>query len=199
MFCTLGRLELALGGNRRRGFRLVSPAEGTGAMTPVHFNQLHAACAYGQTHARCTRSAPPPPVPRQFKETSVFACLLFLCRALVAGQMMAGRIRAAAQEVHPAEWSDACVRCFGTNGWQSRWLWQKRRTTPHEDRSLPQLSGRRWSIAYGHRAPPLGVQASLRAQSDRSRRHFSGECLPTLGLPVRLGRRDSKGPRETPR
>ena len=42
----------ALGGYRRRGvFRLVSPAEGTGALAPVHFNLLHAACAYGQTHA----------------------------------------------------------------------------------------------------------------------------------------------------
>ena len=44
------------------GFRLVSPAEGTGALAPVHFNQLHAACACGQTRLRnCTQSAPPPP------------------------------------------------------------------------------------------------------------------------------------------
>ena len=41
VFCTCGRLEPAFGGNRRRGFRLVSPAEGTGALALVRFNQLH--------------------------------------------------------------------------------------------------------------------------------------------------------------
>ena len=34
----------------------------------------------------------------------------------------------------------ASVRCIGTNGWQPRWLWQRRRTTPQADRRLPQSS-----------------------------------------------------------
>ena len=38
VLCTWGRLEPAFGGNRRRGFRLVSPAEGTGALALVRFN-----------------------------------------------------------------------------------------------------------------------------------------------------------------
>ena len=46
-------------------------------------------------------------------------------------------MQAAAQAVRAAEGSDASVPCCGMNGWQSRWLWQRRRTTPHEDRSLP--------------------------------------------------------------
>ena len=29
------------------------------------------------------------------------------------------------------------LRSIVPNGWQSRWLWQKQRTTPHEDRGLP--------------------------------------------------------------
>ena len=33
-----GRLEPAFGGNRRRGFRLVSPAEGVSALALTHFN-----------------------------------------------------------------------------------------------------------------------------------------------------------------
>ena len=50
-------------------------------------------------------------------------------------------VGAAAQVVPAARVSAASVRCFGTNGWQSRWLWQKRRTTPHKDRRLLQPSG----------------------------------------------------------
>ena len=55
------------------------------------------------------------------------------------------------------------------NGWQSRWLWQRRRTTLHEDRSLPQSSGRRRSTrctsAHGHRCDLLrgSGQASSRS------------------------------------
>ena len=50
-FCTWGRLEPAFGGNRRREFRLVSPAEGVSALALTHFDKLRATCAYGQTHA----------------------------------------------------------------------------------------------------------------------------------------------------
>ena len=37
IFCTWGRLKPALGGNRRRGYRLVSPAEGVSALALVRF------------------------------------------------------------------------------------------------------------------------------------------------------------------
>ena len=100
-----------------------------------------------------------------------------------SGRWKSNAWRAAAQEVLAAEGSDASVRCYGTNGWQSRWLWQKRRTTPHEDRSLPQSSGRwrstRRTPAYGHRRllhrgrgrHPCGAWA---AEGYRSLRHSSG-------------------------
>ena len=48
-------------------------------------------------------------------------------------------MRAAAREVPAAGGSGAS---FGTNGWQLRWLRQRRRTTPHEVRRLPQPPGR---------------------------------------------------------
>ena len=48
---------------------------------------------------------------------------------------------------------------------------------------------------YGPRAqetPPPGARPGILVEpgpqrSDRSRRHFSGDCLPTLGLPVLAG------------
>ena len=46
MFFTWRRLELAFVGYRRRGIRLVSPAEGTSALALVRFNSLHRACAW---------------------------------------------------------------------------------------------------------------------------------------------------------
>ena len=38
---------------------------------------------------------------------------------------MSNAMWAAAQEVPAAEESDSSVRCCGTNGWQSQWLWQR--------------------------------------------------------------------------
>ena len=94
-------------------------------------------------------------------------------------------MRAAAQVVPAAGESDASVPCCCMNGWQSRWLWQRRRTTPHEDRSLPQSSGRRRSTrcttAHGHRSDLL--RGSGRA-SFRSPGRSAGDSYPTLGLPV---------------
>ena len=42
------------------------------------------------------------------------------------------------------------------------------------------------------KTPPPGARPGILAEpgpqrSDRSRRHFSGDCLPTLGLPVLAG------------
>ena len=54
-----GRLEPAFGGNRRRFFfRLVSPAEGAGALAPVRFNfMLAAAPAANETVSRSKAAA----------------------------------------------------------------------------------------------------------------------------------------------
>ena len=101
---------------------------------------------------------------------------------------MSNAMRAAVQEVPAAEGSAASVPCCGMNGWQSRWLWQRRRTTPHEDRSLPQSSGRRGSTRCTTR-PPRRERPGILAEpgprrSDRSLRRSAGDSHPTLGLPV---------------
>ena len=66
-FCTWGCLEIALGGNRRRGFfRLVSPAEGVSALALTLFKLAACVRADGQTPPRYILSAPPqPPQPPQ--------------------------------------------------------------------------------------------------------------------------------------
>ena len=91
--------------------------------------------------------------------------------------MMVNAVRAAAQVVPAAGESCTSVRCSGTNGWQSRWLWQKRRTTPHEDRRLPLPSGRR--------------SCKLRTKLHGERPHLTrgrGQAVSlTLGLPVLAG------------
>ena len=75
---------------------------------------------------------------------------------------------------------------FSSSGWQSRWLWQRRRTTPHEDRSLPQSSGRwRSKLRTSERSGIL--PEPLPQRSDRSRRHFSGDGLPQLAVPSLAG------------
>ena len=58
--CNQGCLEPAFGGNRRREFRLVSPAEGVSALALVISARV---CAYGHTFVHYTMSAPPPPPP----------------------------------------------------------------------------------------------------------------------------------------
>ena len=83
------------------------------------------------------------------------------------------------------------------NGWQSRWLWQRRRTTLHEDRSLSQSSGRRRSTrrttAHGHRSDLLrgSGQASSRSLGRSGATApcgaLRGDRFPTPGLPVLAG------------
>ena len=55
--CTWGRLEPAIGGNRRRGFRLVSPAEGASTLALAHFSNH---CMLLARMDRHTYSAPRP-------------------------------------------------------------------------------------------------------------------------------------------
>ena len=62
LFHRLGLGEVCTAvGNRLRGFRLVSSAEGTGALAPVRFNQMHS-CARMTGHA-CATLCPHPPSP----------------------------------------------------------------------------------------------------------------------------------------
>ena len=64
----------------------------------------------------------------------------------------------------------------------SRWLWQRRRTSPHEDRRLQQPSGRWRSKPYGdrrllHRGARPGILVEPGPQrSDRSLRYSTGKA-----------------------
>ena len=97
-----------------------------------------------------------------------------------------------------AEGSGASVRYFGTNGWQSRRLWQKRRTTPPSrgQKSATVIREEEVHELYdGPRAqkrPPPGERPGILAESgpqrsDHTVRRSSGDNLPTLALPVLAG------------
>ena len=86
---------------------------------------------------------------------------------------------AAAQGVPAAEGSDASVRCFGTNGWQSRWLWQRRRTTPHGDRTLPHGGAREVRSTTATESSSTGARPGILAEPRPQR----SDRL-ALGLPV---------------
>ena len=87
--------------------------------------------------------------------------------------------------------SGASVRCFGTNGWRSRWLWQKRRTTPHEgQKNATAIREEVVQVTHGaprgQRTPPPGVRPGPQ-RSDRSLRRSSAEGLPLLATPSLAG------------
>ena len=117
---------------------------------------------------------------------------------------------AAAQEVPAAEESDASVRCYGTNGWQSQWLWAE---ALHHS-SCPKVMERAQHVALrgqetGTRAGEGEVHEKYDAprrqnaphpgerpgclvdpgpqRRDRTVRRSAGDSLPTAGLPVLAG------------
>ena len=93
--------------------------------------------------------------------------------------------------------SGASVRCFGTNGWQSRRLWQKRRHTSRGQKNATAIMEGVVQVTheapYGRqKTPPSGMRPGSLAEpepqrSDRSLRHSSGDAHPTLGLLVLAG------------
>ena len=62
-FCTGYTWNLPSEGKGVGFFRLVSPAEGTGALAPVQFNLLHASACMNRHPRVKVMSAPPPPPP----------------------------------------------------------------------------------------------------------------------------------------
>ena len=112
---------------------------------------------------------------------------------------------AAAQEVPAAEGSDASVRCYGTNGWQSRWLWQRPSITRPARAQHAAPRGQETGTRAGEveeqvshsglrapKTPPPGARPGCLSdpepqRSDRSQRRFVGNALPTLALPSLAG------------
>ena len=128
---------------------------------------------------------------------SCIACLLFRCRALAASQMMAGRdegggtgsarrrrerrLRSLLRHVRLA----VAMAVAEATHHSSRG--QKTATVIREVEEQAAHGGLR-----AQKTPPPGARPGMLAEpgaqrSDPSRRHFSGDCLPTLGLPVLAG------------
>ena len=95
--------------------------------------------------------------------------------------------------------SDGCARGFDTSGRPSHWssprlcitavMWGLGRTPAYGHRRRRAQAHETHSVLRGPKQPPPGERPGILAQpgpqrSDRSRRHSSGDNLPTLALPV---------------
>ena len=76
---------------------------------------------------------------------------------------------------------DASAHFVVMCGW-SRWLWQRRRTTPHEDRRLPQPSEEveSYSVPRHQKTPPPGMRAKLLVEPPGSQLWSGAPRCPDL-------------------